>query len=80
MVRHGAFEQVRRRLMKILFSTALLIAGLLVFVALGSAFKVTLGRYIVLFLLVFIGVSFVISLVASLLFIFTVRPDTSHKE
>jgi hypothetical protein len=66
--------------MKILFSTALLIAGLLVFVALGSAFKVTLGRYIVLFLLVFIGVSFVISLVASLLFIFTVRPDTSHKE
>jgi hypothetical protein len=65
--------------MRSLFSAALCIAGLLVLVVLGLLFKVALGRYVVVFLLAFVGLSFVVSLVAFLLFIFTVPLGTSHK-
>ena len=46
---------------------------------LGLLFKVVLGRYVVMFLLAFFGLSFVVALVAFLLFIFTVPLDTSSK-
>jgi hypothetical protein len=46
----------------------------------GLPFKVALGRYIVVFLLALVGLSFVVSLVAFLLFIFTVPSHTTHKE
>jgi hypothetical protein len=65
--------------MRSLFSAALLIAGLLVLVILGLLFKVVLGRSVVIFLLGFFGLSFVVALVAFLLFIFTVPLDTSQK-
>ncbi|MGD0325774.1 MAG: hypothetical protein ABSD45_18760 [Terriglobia bacterium] len=65
--------------MRSLFSVALLIAGLLVLALLGLLFKVVLGRYVVMFLLAFFGLSFVVALVAFLLFIFTVPLDTSSK-
>ena len=58
---------------------ALSIAGLLALVFLGLLFKVVLGRYVVMFLLAFFGLSFVVALVAFLLFIFTVPLDTSSK-
>jgi hypothetical protein len=66
--------------MRSLFSVALLIAGLLVLALLGLLFKVVLGRYVVIFLLAFFGLSFVVALVAFLLFIFTVPLDTSQKD
>jgi len=47
---------------------------------LGLLFKVVLGRYVVIFLLAFFGLSFVVALVAFLLFIFTVPLDTSQKD
>jgi hypothetical protein len=47
---------------------------------LGLLFKVALGRYVVVFLLAFVGLSFVVSLVAFLLFIFTVPLDASQKD
>jgi hypothetical protein len=62
------------------FSAALCIAGFLVLVALSLLFKAALGRYVIVFLLAFVGFSFVVSLVAFLLFIFKVPLDTSHKE
>jgi len=65
--------------MRSLFSVALLIAGLLVLALLGLLFKVVLGRYVVMFLLAFFGLSFVVALVAFLLFIFTAPLDTSSK-
>jgi voltage-gated potassium channel Kch len=46
---------------------------------LGLLFKVVLGRYVVVFLLGFFGLSFVVALVAFLLFIFTVPLGTSSK-
>jgi hypothetical protein len=49
-------------------------------VLLGPLFKVVLGRYVVVFLLGFVGLSFVVTLVAFLHFISTVPLDTSHKE
>ena len=66
--------------MRSLFSVALMIAGLLVLALLGLLFKVVLGRYVVIFLLAFFGLSFVVALVAFLLFIFTVPLDTSRKD
>jgi hypothetical protein len=66
--------------MRSLFSVALMIAGLLVLALLGLLFKVVLGRYVVIFLLAFFGLSFVVALVAFLLFIFTVPLDTSQKD
>jgi hypothetical protein len=66
--------------MRDFFSTALFVAGLLVLVVLGLLFKVALGRYIVMFLLAFVGLSFIVSLVAFLLFIFMVPLDTSRKD
>jgi transcriptional regulator with XRE-family HTH domain len=65
--------------MRSLSSVALLTAGLLVLALLGLLFKVVLGRYVVIFLLAFFGLSFVVALVAFLLFIFTVPLDTSQK-
>ena len=59
---------------------ALSIAGLLALVFLGLLFKVVLGRYVLIFLLAVVGLSFVVSLVAFLLFIFTVPLDTSQKD
>ena len=59
---------------------ALSIAGLLALVFLGLLFKVVLGRYVVVFLLAFVGLSFVVALVAFLHFIFTVPLDTSRKD
>ena len=59
---------------------ALFIAGLLVLASLGFLFKVVLGRYVLIFLLAVVGLSFVVSLVAFLLFIFTVPLDTSQKD
>jgi hypothetical protein len=58
----------------------LVITGLLVLALLGLLFKVVLGRYVVVFLLAFFGLSFVVALVAFLILIFTVPLDTSHKE
>jgi hypothetical protein len=46
---------------------------------LGLLFKVALGQYVV-FLLVFVGLSFIVALVAFLLFIFTVPLDTTRKD
>jgi hypothetical protein len=66
--------------MRSLFSIALISVGLLVLVGLGFLSKLALGRYVVVFLLAFVGLSFVVSLVAFLLFIFTVPRGTSHKE
>ena len=66
--------------MRSLFSVALMIAGLLVLALLGLLFKVVLGRYVGIFLLAFFGLSFVVALVAFLLFIFTVPLDTSQKD
>ena len=65
--------------MRSLYSVALFIAGLLVLICLGLLFKVVLGRYVVVFLLGFFGLSFVVALVAFLLFIFTVPLGTSSK-
>ena len=65
--------------MRSFMSVALLIAGLLVLVCLGLLFKVVLGRYVLMFLLAFVGLSFAVCLVAFLLFIFTVPLDTSQK-
>jgi hypothetical protein len=66
--------------MRSFFSAALLTAGVLVLAAFGFLFKLALGRYVVIFLLALIGISFVVSLVAFLLFIFTVPLGTGHKE
>ena len=66
--------------MRSLIPAALSIAGLLVLVCLGLLFKVVLGRYVVVFLLAFVGLSFVVALVAFLLFILTVPLDTSQKD
>ena len=63
--------------MRSFYSATLFIAGLF---ALRIPSEVARGRYVVLFLLAFAGLSFVVSLVAFLLFIFTVPLDTSHKE
>lgn len=48
-------------------------------VLLGFLFRVVLGRYLALFLLGFFGLCFIVTLVAFLLFIFTVPLDTSSK-
>jgi hypothetical protein len=56
------------------------IAGLLVLALLGLLFKAALGRYLVVFLLGFFGLCFIVTLVAFLLFIFTVQPGTSRKD
>jgi hypothetical protein len=45
---------------------------LLDLVLLGFLFRVVLGRYLALFLLGFFGLCFIVTLVAFLLFIFTV--------
>ena len=66
--------------MRSLLPVALLIAGLLDLVLLGLLFKAVLGRYLVLFLLGFFGLCFVVTLVAFLLFIFTVPLGPSRKE
>jgi len=65
--------------MKNLKPVALSIAGLVALVCVGLLFKVVLGRYVVLFLLVFFGLSFIAALTAFLLFISTVPLDTGHK-
>jgi hypothetical protein len=65
--------------MRSLLPVALLIAGLLDLVLLGLLFKAVLGRYLVLFLLGFFGLCFVVTLVAFLLFIFTVPIGPSRK-
>ena len=63
------------------FSPLLLsIIGLLDLVLLGFLFRVALGPYIVLFLLGFFGLCFIVTLVAFLLFIFTVPLGPSRKE
>lgn len=66
--------------MRSLLPVALLIAGLLDLVLLGLLFKAVLGRYLVLFLLGFFGLCFVVTLVAFLLFIFTVPLGPSRKD
>jgi hypothetical protein len=66
--------------MRGLLPEALFIAGLLALAFLGFLFKAILGRYLVLFLLAFFGLSFIVALVAFLLFIFTVPLNTSQKE
>ena len=63
--------------MRSFFSAALFIAGLF---ALRIPSGVALGRYVLFILLVFVVLSIVVSLVAFLLFIFTVPMRTSHKE
>jgi hypothetical protein len=47
---------------------------------LGFLSGAALSRYVIVFLLAFVGLSFVVSLVAFLPFIFTVPLDTSHRE
>jgi hypothetical protein len=66
--------------MKRFLPAALSIAGLLDLVLLGLLFKAALGRYLVLFLLGFLGLCFVVTLVAFLLFIFTVPLGPSRKD
>jgi len=55
-------------------SLVLVIASLLALALLGFFLKVIPGGYIVMFLLAFVGICFTVSLMAFLLFIFTVRP------
>jgi len=66
--------------MKRLSPLVLSIAGLLDLALLGLLFKVVLGRYLVLFLLGFFVLCFVVTLVAFLLFIFTVPLGPSRKD
>ena len=66
--------------MKRLLSITLSIAGLLDLVLLGLLFKAVLGRYLVLFLLGFFGLCFIVTLVAFLLFIFTVPMGPRRKD
>ena len=66
--------------MRGLIPAALSIAGFLVLVFLGFLFKVVLGRYVVVFLLAFVGLCFVVTLVAFLLFIFTLPLDAGPKD
>jgi hypothetical protein len=66
--------------MKRLLPLVLSVAGLLDLVLLGLLFKAVLGRYLVLFLLGFFGLCFVVTLVAFLLFIFTVPLGPSRKD
>jgi len=65
--------------MKRLLPIALSIAGLLDLVLLGFLFKAVLGRYLVLFLLGFFGLCFIVTLVAFLLYIFTVPLGPSRR-
>ena len=65
--------------MKSLLPLVLFVAGSLVLALLGLLFKAVLGRYLVLFLLGFLGLCFVVTLVAFLLFIFTVPLGPSRK-
>jgi hypothetical protein len=66
--------------MKRLLPLVLSIAGFLDLVLLGLLFKVVLGRYLVVFLLGFFGLCFIVTLVAMLLFIFTVPLGPSRKD
>ncbi len=66
--------------MKRLLPIALVVAGLLVLVLLGLLFKAVVGRYILVFLLGFFGLSFIVTFVAFILVILTVPMGTSEKE
>ena len=63
-----------------LLPLGLFIAGLFALAFLGFLFKAVLGRYIVVFLLGFFGLSFIVALVAFLLFIFTAPLGTSQQD
>jgi len=66
--------------MRSLKPAALCISGLVALVCVGFLFKVVLGRYVLVFLLVSFGLSFVVALAAFLLFVSTVPLDRSHKD
>jgi hypothetical protein len=66
--------------MKRLLPVALVVAGLLSLLLLGLLFKAVVGRYILVFLLGFFGLSFIVTFVAFMLVILTVPLGTSQKE
>ena len=66
--------------MRSLKPAALCIAGLVALVCVGLLFNAVLGRYVVVFLLAFFGLSFILTLATFLLFVFTVPLDRSHKD
>ena len=65
--------------MKRLLPLVLSVAGLLDLALLGLLFKAVLGRYLAVFLLCFFGLCFIVTLVAFLVFIFTVPLGPSRK-
>jgi hypothetical protein len=65
--------------MKRFLPLVLIVAGFLVLVLLGLLFKAVLGRYILVFLLGFFGLSFIVTLVAFILVILNVPMGTSQK-
>ena len=65
--------------MKRFLPLVLIVAGFLVLVLLGLLFKAVVGRYILVFLLGFFGVSFIVTLVAFILAILNVPTGTSQK-
>jgi hypothetical protein len=66
--------------MKRFLPLVLIVAGLLVLVLLGLLFKAVLGRYILVFLLGFFGLSFIVTFVAFILVILNVPMGTSQKD
>jgi hypothetical protein len=54
--------------------------GLAVLAVLGLLFKAVLGRYILVFLVGFFGLSFIVTFVAFILVILTVPPGTTQKD
>jgi len=66
--------------MKRLLPIALVVAGLLVLVLLGLLFKAVVGRYILVFLLGFFGLSFIVTFGAFMFFFLTVPMGAGRKE
>lgn len=66
--------------MKRLLPIALMVASLLVLVLLGLLFKAVVGRYLLVFLLGFFGLSFIVTFVALILVILTVPMGTTQKD
>jgi hypothetical protein len=57
-----------------------MVASLLVLVLLGLLFKAVVGRYLLVFLLGFFGLSFIVTFVALILVILTVPMGTTQKD
>jgi len=66
--------------MKRLLPLILIVAGSLVLALLGLLFRAFVGRYILVFLLGFFGLSFIVTFVALILVILTVPMGTGRKD